>query len=141
MSARSRRSHVQDEQEEFQADLKEARRIAQDLIESMPAYLNGIARMRYPNQALIANIFNYKPWPHQWPQGRVHENLSQGHITEYKCKKYLLGVPRIVALWALREGLTVSFGYPNNGTLDDAIWGLPLGMSKRSLHECLILKW
>lgn len=100
-----------DKEKEFNDHLKASKEIAKILIADLPEFLKSAANAGYDRVYLI-NMLQYRPWPHEYSkrgQPQSYDNLSV-----YACKKFLMGVPRILALWALKNGFSISIKNPPN---------------------------
>ena len=142
LKAAARQAALQRNKEEageFARDLREAKKIAREIIADLPSWCNMIARSNHERKVYIPHIFSYKPWAHKWPR-KDGRNRTRGCLTKWRCQRYLLGVSRIVALWAIKEGLAVHIGYTHNGTARQAVMGLKPG-ENMPWDECLIISW
>lgn len=108
-----------DKEKEFKDHLKASKEIAEALIIDLPKFIKATANAGYDHAYLI-DIDQYRPWRWEYSRKRGHPK-SDKNLSIYSCKKFLMGVPRILALWALKNGFSVSITHPDDFVPEEII--------------------
>ena len=99
--------HLQQERE-FRENTRLAGEIAKRMITDLPEFLRDIPSRGY-RSAYLVGLDTYPPQQWEWPNKNFPEHSKLG--CRCQCYRALFGVPLYLALWALREKLTVTINY------------------------------
>ena len=128
------------EQEELAQQLREVGPTAKRLILLLPEFLASVAK-KHNYSAYIMERHYYGPYLVGRP--KIPDRLAKQNLSASTCQRYLYGVDRILACWAIRQGMTVTIGQ-SKYIRDEAIFKDPLRKNWWDPHpdsEGIIFSW
>ncbi|MFC1775309.1 hypothetical protein ACFLY0_00395 [Patescibacteria group bacterium] len=99
---------LEEEALQHKHDVQESEKISAQMIKLLPQQMEHIAKLggRY----VCVDVFSHNPSWRKWNKPEMPRDSKQ-FLTRYFCNRYFDGIPKKVAIWAIKNGFRVDMAH------------------------------